>query len=181
MLHSSLLYLQRNFILNCCHDLCATNFSVKKAVFELSRVCPWRWPRGGTTYMELIGPVFHNTFKTCLKRVGHGGYEWVEKEMFRFAEDMSKQTHRIYGVYPIKTIPACLDKCIMGRLNVATHEMYATRRHLFLSISVSNCLPAVKSICSRCGRSSATIVRCTIPLVLLARGQRTDRNMFLLQ
>ncbi len=30
-----------------------------------------------------------NTTKTCLKRVGHGGYEWVEKEMWRFAEDMS--------------------------------------------------------------------------------------------
>ncbi len=33
--------------------------------------------------------VFHNTTKTCLKRGGHGGYEWVEKEMCRFAEDMS--------------------------------------------------------------------------------------------
>ncbi len=36
-----------------------------------------------------IGPVFHNTIKTYLKRVGYGGYEWVEKEMCRFAEDMS--------------------------------------------------------------------------------------------
>ncbi len=27
--------------------------------------------------------------KTCLKRVWHCGYEWVEKEMCRFAEDMS--------------------------------------------------------------------------------------------
>ncbi len=29
------------------------------------------------------------TIKTCLKRVEHGGYEWVEKEMCRFAQDMS--------------------------------------------------------------------------------------------
>ncbi len=42
-----------------------------------------------TPYMEFIGPAFHNTNKTCLKRVGHCGYEWVEKEMCRFAEDMS--------------------------------------------------------------------------------------------
>ncbi len=27
--------------------------------------------------------------KTCLKREEHGSYEWVEKEMGRFAEDMS--------------------------------------------------------------------------------------------
>ncbi len=33
-------------------------FSVKKRVFELSRVWPWRWSRGGTTYMVFIGPVF---------------------------------------------------------------------------------------------------------------------------
>ncbi len=61
----------------------------KKRVFELSRVWPWRWPRGGTPYMVLIDPVFHNTTKACLKREGHGGYEWVEEEMCRFAEDMS--------------------------------------------------------------------------------------------
>ncbi len=36
-----------------------------------------------------IGTVVHNTTKNCLKRVGHGGYEWLEKEMCRFAEDMS--------------------------------------------------------------------------------------------
>ncbi len=36
-----------------------------------------------------IGPVFHNTIKICLKRVGHGGYEWEEKKMCQFAEDMS--------------------------------------------------------------------------------------------
>ncbi len=63
--------------------------SVKKCVFELSRVWPWRWPRGGTPYIVFIGPVFHYTSKTCLKTVGHGGYEWVEKEMCRFAEDIS--------------------------------------------------------------------------------------------
>ncbi len=64
-------------------------FSVKKRVFELSRVWPWRWPRGGTPYMIYIGPVFYNTIKTRLKTVGYCGYEWVEKEMCRFAEDMS--------------------------------------------------------------------------------------------
>ncbi len=48
---------------------------------------------GGTSYMVFIGPVFHKTTKTCLKSVGHGGHEWVEKEMCRFADDMSKQTH----------------------------------------------------------------------------------------
>ncbi len=36
-----------------------------------------------------VGPVFHLIIKTCLKRVWHGGYEWVENEMCRFAEDMS--------------------------------------------------------------------------------------------
>ncbi len=39
--------------------------------------------------MEFIGPVFHYTIKTCLKRVGHCGFEGVEKEMGRFAEGMS--------------------------------------------------------------------------------------------
>ncbi len=60
-------------------------FSVKKRVFELSRVWPWRWPREGTPYMVFIGPVFHYTIKTYLRRVWHCGYEWVEKEMCRFA------------------------------------------------------------------------------------------------
>ncbi len=63
--------------------------SVQKRVFELPRVRPWRWPRGGTPYMVFICPVFHYTFKTCLRRVWHCGYEWVEKEMCRFAVDMS--------------------------------------------------------------------------------------------
>ncbi len=36
---------------------------------------------------------FITPLKNCLKRVGHCGYEWVEKEMCRFAEDMSSQTH----------------------------------------------------------------------------------------
>ncbi len=57
----------------------------KKRVFELSRVWPWRLPCGDTPFMVLIGPVF----KACLKRVGNGGYGWVEKEMYWFAEDMS--------------------------------------------------------------------------------------------
>ncbi len=42
----------------------------------------------GTLYMVFIGLVFHYTIKTCLKKVWHCGYEWVEK-MCRFAEDMS--------------------------------------------------------------------------------------------
>ncbi len=61
----------------------------KKRVFELSRVWPWRWPCGGTPYMVFIGPVYHYTIRTYLKRVGHCGYEWAEKEMGRFVEDMS--------------------------------------------------------------------------------------------
>ncbi len=61
----------------------------KKRVFELSRVWPWRWSRGGTPYMEFIGPVFHYTIQAYLKRVRHCGYEWMEKEVCRFAEDMS--------------------------------------------------------------------------------------------
>ncbi len=36
-----------------------------------------------------IGPVFHNIIKTCLKMVGYSGYEWDEKEIYRFAEDMN--------------------------------------------------------------------------------------------
>ncbi len=55
-------------------------FSVKKRVFELLRVWPWRWPRGGSPYMIFIGPVFHYTIKTYLRRVWHCGYEWVEKK-----------------------------------------------------------------------------------------------------
>ncbi len=30
---------------------------------------------GGTPYMVFIGPVFHYTIQTCLKRVGHCDYE----------------------------------------------------------------------------------------------------------
>ncbi len=70
--------------------MCMCSFLVwKKRVFELSRVCPCRWTPGGTPYMVFIGAVFHNITKTCLKRLGHGGYEWVEKEVGGFAEDMS--------------------------------------------------------------------------------------------
>ncbi len=54
--------------------VCVFLLSVKKRVFELSRVWPWRWPLGGTPYMVFIGPVFHNTTKTCLKRKRHGGF-----------------------------------------------------------------------------------------------------------
>ncbi len=61
----------------------------KKHLFELSHVWPWRWACWGTQYVVFMGPVFHNTSKTCLKRVGHCGPEWVEKEMCRFAEDMT--------------------------------------------------------------------------------------------
>ncbi len=43
----------------------------------------------GTPYVVFNGPAFHYTNKTCLKTVGHCGYEWVEKEMGWFAEDMS--------------------------------------------------------------------------------------------
>ncbi len=46
-----------------------------------------------TPYMIFIGPVFHNTIKTCLKCVGYCDFEWVENEMCRFAKDMSYQTH----------------------------------------------------------------------------------------
>ncbi len=45
--------------------------------------------RGGTPYMVFNGLAFRYTNKTCLKKVGRCGYEWVEKEMGRFAEDMS--------------------------------------------------------------------------------------------
>ncbi len=36
-------------------------FTLNKRVFELSRVWPWRWTRGGTPCMVLIGPFFHYT------------------------------------------------------------------------------------------------------------------------
>ncbi len=38
-------------------------FSVKKCVFELPQVWPWRWPCGGTPYMVFIGPVFRQLLK----------------------------------------------------------------------------------------------------------------------
>ncbi len=44
-------------------------FKCEERVLEFSRVWPWRWPRGGTPCMIFIGPVFHYTIKTCLKRV----------------------------------------------------------------------------------------------------------------
>ncbi len=61
----------------------------KKRVFEVSRVWPWEDLVGVPPYIVLIVQAFHNTTTTCLKKVGRGGYEWVEKEMWRFAEDMS--------------------------------------------------------------------------------------------
>ncbi len=42
---------------------------------RLSRVWPLRRPCGGTQCVVFIGPIFHNTIETCLKRVAHGGYE----------------------------------------------------------------------------------------------------------
>ncbi len=39
-----------------------------------------RDPLGGAPYVVFIGPIFHNTIEACLKRVGHCGYEWVEKK-----------------------------------------------------------------------------------------------------
>ncbi len=54
----------------------------------------WVWKNAYLNYREfdlevdLVG-VPYNTTKTWLKIVGHGGYEWVENEMCRFAEDMS--------------------------------------------------------------------------------------------
>ncbi len=93
MLHSYrflfLINFQRHVHSICVFHVYVFLFRGEKRVFELSWVWPWRWPRGGTPYMVFIDPVFHNTIKTCLKRVGHFGYEWVEKEMCRFAEDMS--------------------------------------------------------------------------------------------
>ncbi len=44
---------------------------------------------GVTLNMDFIGPVFHYTTKTCLKKVGNFAYELEEKEMCRFAEDMN--------------------------------------------------------------------------------------------
>ncbi len=44
-------------------------FSVKKCVFELSRVWPWRWPCGCTPYVVYIGPVFHNSTVRLLTHV----------------------------------------------------------------------------------------------------------------
>ncbi len=38
-------------------------------------------------YRPSLSSIF--TIKTYLNRVGHCGYEWMEKEMGRFAEDMS--------------------------------------------------------------------------------------------
>ncbi len=46
-------------------------------------------------YDDKLGLIFHYTIETCLKRIGHGGYELLEKEMCRFAEVMSLQTHCI--------------------------------------------------------------------------------------
>ncbi len=43
--------------------------------------------------MVFIGQIYHNTIETCLKRIGHGGYEKWKKKMCRFVEDMSLQTH----------------------------------------------------------------------------------------
>ncbi len=38
-------------------------FSVKKTRDWINASWPWRWPRAGTSYMEFIGPGFHNTSK----------------------------------------------------------------------------------------------------------------------
>ncbi len=52
------------------------------------KMTSWGYPIHGIYRLNL-----HYTIKTCLKRVGHCGFELVGKEMCRFAEDMSKQTH----------------------------------------------------------------------------------------
>ncbi len=50
--------------------------------------------------MAFIGLCFHNTIETCLKRVGHGGYKKLKKEMYRFVEDMSLHTHCTLDLLP---------------------------------------------------------------------------------
>ncbi len=74
-------------------------FSVKKRVFELSRVWPWRWPRGGTPYMECIGPVFHYRIKTCLKRVGHCGFEWREQSNVSVCSEHVQTHYKLHAYF----------------------------------------------------------------------------------
>ncbi len=48
-----------------------------------------------------IEPILHNMTESFLKRLGHGDYELLKNEMYRFAEDMIKQTHclLLYNIY----------------------------------------------------------------------------------
>ncbi len=48
------------------------------------KVTSWRYPAHG-----IFGQVYLNTMKTNVNSAGHGGYDWVEKQMCRFAEGMS--------------------------------------------------------------------------------------------
>ncbi len=50
-------------------------FSVKNACLNYREFGLEGYLVGGTPYVLFIGPIFHNTIETCLKRVGHGGYE----------------------------------------------------------------------------------------------------------
>ncbi len=56
-------------------------------LFSVKKTRVWIIASWGAPYMVFIGPVFHCTTKTCLKRV-HDGDEWVEKEICLFVEDM---------------------------------------------------------------------------------------------
>ncbi len=40
-----------------------------------NRVRPKQCLSGTRTYVEYIGPIFHNTIETFLNRAGHGGFE----------------------------------------------------------------------------------------------------------
>ncbi len=61
---------------------------MKKTHFVIIASLTWKVTLWGALCVVFIGPIFIGTNETCLKRVGHGGFEQLNKEMYQFEEDM---------------------------------------------------------------------------------------------
>ncbi len=54
--------------------------------------------------MVFIGQTYRSTIETILKRIGHGGYEKLQKEMCRFVENCTFMVECVYWL--LQNIPS---------------------------------------------------------------------------